>query len=174
MRTSAPGSSRAARAPARPRAHRPRGFTLIELMLVVALVALTTGLVSLAIRDPQARQLEQEAARLVALLDAARAEARASGLPVQWVPARRDDPASAGKGFRFAGLPQRLNFPQHWLDDAVWAEVPGAASVTLGPEPLIGAQRIVLHLGSQQLVLATDGLAPFALAGTEAAPAATP
>ena len=143
-------------------------------MVVVALVALTTGLVSLAIRDPHARQLEQEAARLAALLDAARAEARASGLPVAWEPARRDDPAQAGTGFRFAGLPQRLNFPQRWLDEAVWAEVVGARAVKLGPEPLIGAQRIVLHLGPQQLVLATDGLAPFAVAAADAPAAAKP
>jgi general secretion pathway protein H len=36
--------------------------------------------------------------------------------------------------------------------------------VRLGPEPLIGAQRIVLHLGDQRLVLGTDGLGPFAVA----------
>jgi len=33
--------------------------------------------------------------------------------------------------------------------------------VLLGPEPLIGAQTIVLHLDEQTLTLATDGLGPF-------------
>jgi general secretion pathway protein H len=46
----------------------------------------------------------------------------------------------------------------------------GARAVRLGPEPLIGAQRIVLNLGDQRLVLATDGLGPFAVAADSGAP----
>lgn len=150
---------------ARARGHRfGRGFTLIELMVVVALVALTAGLVSLAVRDPQARQLDQEAARLVALLESARAEARASALPVQWVPQRRASSAEEGPDFRFVGLPTRLSMPTRWLDPEVWAEVIGGRAIQLGPEPIIGAQRLVLHLGDQRVVLATDGLGPFSWA----------
>ena len=40
----------------------------------------------------------------------------------------------------------------------------GARAVVLGPEPLIGAQRIVLRLRDQRLTLATDGLGPFVVA----------
>ena len=46
----------------------------------------------------------------------------------------------------------------------------GARAVVLGPEPMIGAQRIVLRLDAQRLVLATDGLGPFVVVGNEAAP----
>jgi general secretion pathway protein H len=42
--------------------------------------------------------------------------------------------------------------------------------VVLGPEPLIGRQRIVLRLDAQRLTLATDGLGPFAVADSEATP----
>ena len=84
-----PGSS--ATAGLQPGRQQVRGFTLIELMVVVALVALTTGLVSLAVRDPQSSQLEREAARLVALLESARTEARSSSLEAQWQPQRRTD-----------------------------------------------------------------------------------
>ena len=141
-----------------------RGFTLIELMVVVALVALTTGLVTLAVRDPQAQQLEREAARLVALLESARTEARSSSLEAQWLPQRRQEGGDEGPDFRFTGLPPSLALPSRWLDREVWAEVIGARAVRLGPEPLIGAQRIALHLGDQRLVLATDGLGPFVVA----------
>jgi general secretion pathway protein H len=130
-------------------------------MVVVALVALTTGLVSLAVRDPQARQLEREAARLVALLESARTEARSSSLDAFWQPRRRAESADDGPDFQFAGLPTSLALPSRWLDREVWAEVIGSRSVRLGPEPLIGAQRIALNLGDQRLVLATDGLGPF-------------
>jgi len=33
----------------------------------------------------------------------------------------------------------------------------------LGPEPLIGEQRILLRLDNQRLVLSTDGIGPFAV-----------
>jgi general secretion pathway protein H len=37
----------------------------------------------------------------------------------------------------------------------------GARALILGPEPLIGPQRIVLRLGERNLTLATDGIGPF-------------
>jgi general secretion pathway protein H len=63
--------------------------------------------------------------------------------------------------FRFVGLPPSDKMPQRWLDRATHADVAGARAVVLGPEPLIGAQRIVLSLEDHRLVLATDGLGPF-------------
>ncbi len=59
---------------------RQSGFTLIELLVVITLIAIASSVVTLAMRDPAATRLEQEAARLAALLESARAEARASGL----------------------------------------------------------------------------------------------
>lgn len=144
-----------------------RGFTLIELLVVVALIAIASGLASLALRDPQAAQLEREAARLVSLLESARAAARSTGLAVQWVPgvaAQAPGTSSIPVDFRFIGLPSAVTLPTRWLDANTAATVVGTRSVSLGPEPIIGPQRIVLSLGPQQLVLATDGLAPFAVA----------
>ena len=135
-----------------------RGFTLIELMLVVVLIAVASAVASLSLRDPAATRLEHEAARLVALLEAARSEARASGVQARWEPRA----AQVGvEGFRFVGLPPSSGLPDHWLVAGVSAEVIGARAVVLGPEPLIGAQRIVLHLDGRRLVLTTDGIGPF-------------
>ena len=142
------------------RSPAPRGFTLIELMVVVALIAIASAVVSLALRDPAETQLEREAARLVALLDSARTEARASGIAARWEPRA----AQVGTdGFRFIGLPPSTDLPSRWLNDGVSADVPGARAVVLGPEPLIGAQRIVLRLGDRRLTVSTDGLGPFAV-----------
>ena len=144
---------------------RQAGFTLIELLLVLVIIAVASSVASLALRDPSSTRLEQEAARLVALLEAARTEARASGLAAHWDP--RPEQAGA-EGFHFSGLSPDSDLPGNWLNDGVSAEVVGARAVVLGPEPLIGAQSIVLHLGDRQLTLTTDGLGPFAVAVDEA------
>ncbi len=137
-----------------------RGFTLIELMVVIAMIAVASAVATLALRDPSATQLEREAARLIALLESARAEARASGLSARWEPQgdQQDVP-----GFRFIGLPASSDMPKQWLDPALSAEVVGARAVVLGPDPLIGVQRIVLRLGEQHRTLQTDGIGPFAV-----------
>lgn len=126
-------------------------------MIVVALIAIAAGVVSLALRDPASMRLETEAARLSALLESARAESRASGLVVRWVPQHVSDE----EHFRFVGLPDTVPMPRRWLEAKVNAEVVGGAGILLGPEPLIGAQRIVLRLADQRLELSTDGLGPF-------------
>jgi general secretion pathway protein H len=136
------------------------GFTLVELLLVLALIALTAGLVSLSLRDPEGTRLEHDALRLSALLEAARAEARATGVAVRFE--MRAGAQDGEAPFRFVGLLQRQGEREHWLTPEVQGEIVGASALALGPEPIIAPQRIVLRLGQHQLVLATDGLAPFA------------
>ena len=125
----------------------------------MALIAIGTSLVSLALRDGAQSRLDEEGARLSALLESARAESRASGVSVSWAPA--DFAATDGAHFRFAGLPQGAELPTRWLGDGVSAEIVGARALLLGPEPVLPAQRLVLHLDDRRLVLVTDGLAPF-------------
>lgn len=138
---------------------RHQGFTLLELMVVVALLAVVVGMASLSLRDSAAARLDEEATRLAALLEGARARSRAMGVEVDW------QPLSDAPGFRFVGLPDSVHLPDRWLDEGTHAEVVGAASLVLGPEPIIGAQRVVLSLGERRVVLATDGLAAFAPLG---------
>jgi general secretion pathway protein H len=142
---------------------REAGFTLIELLMVVALIAIASAVASLALRDPAATQLDQEAVRLAALLEGARAEARTAGLAVYWH-AESATNNEQTNGFRFSGLPGDQTRPMRWLNDAVSAEIVGAKAVQLGPEPVIGAQRIVLRLQTRQLALVTDGLSAFGVA----------
>jgi general secretion pathway protein H len=163
MRTSVPGSE-----PRAGLARAARGFTLIELIVVVALIAIASAVASLALRDPAASKLEHEAVRLAALLESVRAGARASGIAARWEPLAQDPD---GAGFRFVGAPSTDPLPTHWLEPGTAAQVIGARAVILGPEPLIGEQRIVLRLGDQRLTLATDGIGPFVIADNrDAAP----
>jgi general secretion pathway protein H len=134
---------------------RYAGVTLLELMVVVSIMALATAGVSFALRDAPNAQLEREAERLAALLEAGRAASRASGVPLRWV--------VTTAGFRFDGLqPQTL--PENWL--AAGISVQSAQSILLGPEPIIGAQAVVLSISEapeRTATVASDGLRPFAV-----------
>ena len=145
MRISAAGSS--------------RGFTLLELLVVVAIIALGTAGVSLALRDSAASALERDAQRLAALLESGRAQSRASGVPVRW--------RVTAQGFEFAGLAGNA-LPGHWLGEDT--AVRGTGTVQLGPEPLIEPQTVLLVSASQPdraLRVSTDGLRPFAVSPWE-------
>ncbi len=143
---------------------RQAGFTLVELLVVVAIVALSAGLVALSLRDQRAQALEREADRLALLLETARAESRTSGLPAWWQPAD----AGSAAGFRFGGLTALSTLPRTWLDARVQAEVEGAPLLVLGPDALIGRQRVWLQLDGARIAVATDGLAPFEPEASEA------
>ena len=131
------------------------GFTLLELLVVVAIIAMASAGVAFAMRDSSNTQLEREAQRLAALLDSARALSRVSGVPVRWVP--------GAQGFRFDGLPNKA-LPTQWLGDQTTATL--SAPLLLGPEPIIGRQDVVLSVASQPdrvLHVVTDGLGPFSV-----------
>ena len=134
------------------------GFTLIELMVVVALVAVATAGVSLGLRDRADDALERDAQRLAALLEATRAQARASESRAVW--------QLREGGYVVHGLPtpQRL---ESWLSQDTRAHT--ASPVVLGPEPLIEPRQIALFSAQQpqrQLWVVSDGLRPFAVQRT--------
>ena len=172
MPTSVPGSSDLLQRRG-PRRRAQRAFTLIELLIVLAIIAVGAALVSVALPDSDAARLEEEGARLSALLEMARAEARVSGVPVSWVPRAPADGLTDLKGapvhFRFVGLPASLALPSRWLDERVGAQVVGASALTLGPAAILPPQSVVLTLAGQRLELVSDGLGPFAVALAPAA-----
>lgn len=135
---------------------RRGGFTLIELLIVVAIMAIATAGVGLALRDTSGTALEREAQRLSVLLESARAQSRMTANPVRWRP--------TATGFSFEGLPASAAFPSSWLGQDVRAA--GSGVVALGPEPVIGPQQIRLvsiSEPSRSLILATDGVRPFSV-----------
>jgi general secretion pathway protein H len=147
---------------------KERGFTLMELMVVVAIIAIASAGVLFSIPDASATALEREALRLSALLDSARAQSRASGLAITWKPT--DD------GFEFAGIPKIKNsktgetedlikFPKTWLNTET--SVDANSSLALGPEPVIAQQELVLRHAGRSLTLATDGIRPFTIKSSE-------
>lgn len=134
-----------------------RGFTLIELLVVMLIMALGAALASLSLTPSNKQHLNDEASRLIALLESAKAQARASSLNVTL--------GLSPNGFYFAGLSQNPLNPSFypWLYPHTQAQLE-TGPVILGPEALTPPAVIVLSdtADPQQVIaLASDGLRPF-------------
>ena len=147
--------------------HSVLGFTLIELLVVIALIAIGTAAVSFSLRDASQTALERDAERLAALLESARARSRSSGVPVRWHPVTETANAnpvnnantgSTSAAFVFEGLPPDT-LPSVWLSPQT--QVPANSQLTLGPDPIIGPQSVMLRSQNFQMWVSTDGIQPF-------------
>ena len=139
---------------------RAAGFTLLELLVVLAIVAIGTASAVLAFRPQHEQVLQSTAHRVAAQLESTRALSRASGIAIHAFAA--ENPAA------LVMEPKLTNLGNIVLPDGMQAQVgasgqnPGAVqTLRLGPEPLIGAQRLRLALASGSIWIISDGLRPF-------------
>jgi len=144
---------------------RQRGLTLLELLVVLAIIAISSAGVALAMRDNAQTQLEREAQRLIAKLESARVQSRAQGVPLIW--------RATGSGFVIETTLVGSDFvaqSEDWMSsDMAIGMSGGMKAITLGPEPIIQPATITLSKASGQtsgnkpmnLRIGTDGLQPF-------------
>jgi general secretion pathway protein H len=144
---------------------RQRGLTLLELLVVLAIIAISSAGVALAMRDNAQTQLEREAQRLIAKLEAARAQSRAQGVPLMW--------RATASGFVIETFFVGSDFvaqSDDWMSSDISIGISeGMKAITLGPEPIIPPATITLSKSSGQtsgkkpmnLTVSTDGLRPF-------------
>lgn len=140
---------------------RQQGLTLLELMVVLLIIGFATAGVALALRDSSQTQLEREAQRLIAVLEATRAQSRTSGQTFVWQP--------SAEGFVIGTLPRAANQAlkqEVWLqaNTQVTIDVPANASATgvvLGPEPILSPIQISLRISADMMRIGTNGLKPF-------------
>jgi general secretion pathway protein H len=144
---------------------RQRGLTLLELLVVLAIIAITSAGVALAMRDNAHTQLERDAQRLIAKLEAARVQSRAQGVPLMW--------RATASGFVIETFFVGSDFvaqSDDWMSSDISIGISeGMKAITLGPEPIIPPATITLSKASGQvsgnkpmnLTISTDGLRPF-------------
>lgn len=132
------------------------GFTLLELMVVISIIAIASVGVILSLPNEDSVKLEREAQRLASLLDSGRAQSRASGLEVKW--------QMTETGFKFEGISSNskseLSQFTNWMQEGVTV-VGEKKEIILGPEPILEKQKILLQLADQKVLVSTDGLHPF-------------
>ena len=132
---------------------RAQGFTLLELLVVLAIVAIGSAVVTLSLRESPQTRLQSEAERLIAVLEAARANARASNTALRW---HADD-----KGFQVQTLAATGQTQQTmtWYHAGTQAT---PSDVLISPEPVQARISVTLRLGNEaRLSVGTDGAAAF-------------
>ncbi|WP_369038943.1 type II secretion system minor pseudopilin GspH [Stenotrophomonas maltophilia] len=136
----------------------PRGFTLIELMVVLVIIGICTAGIGLglgSLLDP-ARQLRQEAEQLAQRLQVARDEARIDGRPLRWQADAEGYRFSRREGSRWVDLHRDdLLRPQHWR--AAGITVQPRAAIELSAEWIGVPWELALSLDGRQLRLRDDG-----------------
>ena len=152
------------------------GFTLVELMVVLVVLAVTASLVSWSVSAARGHGLESAAEQLAATLEQARWQAISTGRRIAWELPQTSSAAGST-------MPEARWYEQ--AQDGIWhlrvtpsaAALAGVAAtitqprsagdtparVVLGPEPAGAAVCILLIQEGSTVAVASDGIAPFAV-----------
>ena len=122
------------------RAARCAGFTLIEILVAMAIISVLSVVLVLAAAPGEATQARTEARRLAALLELALGEARANGQSIAWSPSP-DGYAFLRKGEdgEWQGFPADSPYRRRSLPAGV-----SLGAVQLDAQPLRRGERIVI------------------------------
>lgn len=137
------------------------GFTLVEVLVVVAIIAVLSAGGAWLARPNEAQLAEREAGRLAALLELALLEARASGRPIAWQPgprgyafSRRDEDGD------WTPFPDDSVLRARTLPDATQLK---AERATLLPYGLAGPLEARIAGGGREIILRGGGIGRVAL-----------
>ena len=146
---------------------RTRGFTLLELLVVLLIMGIIVGLASVAVRPDERAQLRIEADRLALLLGLAATESRNGGKALAWTveaPAyrfwRRADDAQwievrDNELLRVRTLPPGMRISRLLVENMA---VRGAMRLEFSPYVPPPAFRIEMELGNARCLLAASPL----------------
>ena len=146
---------------ANPPITRERGFTLLELLVVVAILGIAAGVVSLSVSPSDDRLVVEEAERLAALFRLAQDEARITARPLTW--------EADTRGYRFVGRdgvrgdnPDDPLRPRDWPFQVQRVIVP---KLVFGTEPLLQPCEIQITTLNREVVLRLDAFGTMTASG---------
>ena len=137
-----------------------RGYTLVELLVVMILLGIAAGAVTLSVAPSEERRVTEELLRLGALFRLAQDEARTTGRPITWEAGidgyrfRRGDPAPIDAG----DDPLR---PRRWPFGVTAIDAP---AIVFGREPLLERTGFRIVAQSRQWRVDIDALGRVSLA----------
>ncbi len=138
-----------------------RGFSLLEMMVAIAIVAVLSSIAVIAAVPGEAALVEREARRLALLIEHAAAEARASGQAIAWMPERGGYSFwRRGEDGEWLRFPESSPYRPRSLAGAVAVE---GARVTLSPYGLQGPFEASLRTGGAQVILRSGALGRVSL-----------
>ncbi|RXU58558.1 type II secretion system protein GspH [Pseudomonas protegens] len=133
---------------------KQRGFTLIELMVVLVIIGIASAAVGLSIKPDPLQQVRKDAERLAQLLQVAQAEVRADGRPITW--------RATAKGFAFSRRAESgsgiddlrgdpLLRPRAWETPGLQVRIEPGPRLILNAEWITPPLRLVLSDGRHSL-----------------------
>lgn len=156
MRTSGRGSSRA------------RGFTLIEMLVVMMIIGIVTTVVALSTGRNQRSDLQEEAQRLAVMLESASDEAQVRSIPIAWQPVDGGYVFSESTaGGRWRVLDDDPLKPYQWRAGVTGVAIRYTGSsqtirrLVFGNESMEAPVTIVLSAGESRLNVVGNGIGNF-------------
>jgi general secretion pathway protein H len=133
---------------------RGRGYTLIELLIVIAIIGIAAGVVTLSVRGDDSRRVTQEGERLAALFRMAQSEARVGGRPIYW------QADLSGYRFRAAG-PDAAPMAEELTRERRWpfaVRRVARSELVFGREPLREPAEVEIATAGPVLRLSLDAM----------------
>ena len=135
-----------------------RGWTLLELLVVLGILAMVLGMVVQSVPPSEQRRLQREAATLLAHLEAARATSLTQGHPLWLLP--------TANGWELRTSPSGPNVLHRHVWDAPSLQLlmltpQTAEAMRIGPDPVMPQYELQMRMGERTLVLHNPTVAGF-------------
>jgi general secretion pathway protein H len=148
---------------------RARGYTLIEVLVAVAVLGIAAAAVALSLPSGEERRVREEAARLGALFRIAQDQARIGGRALVW------EADLQGYAFRPLDAEDARNWRDETLRPRSWpfpVQRLEAERIVFGREPMLAPTSVRLATGSREALIALDALGNVSVHGCAFPPCA--